>query len=126
MGAIFKVCQIQYQVLCEELQSKQATIGIVKGKVEDLMRDLPRSERDVVEQWVTEVCDQHHKVYSLAADQHKLLASSVKQREDFYCKLQQFYQWLQSKEKEAGKLQKVYLASQDVEKQVERCRVGVG
>ncbi|XP_048737335.2 nesprin-1-like isoform X3 [Ostrea edulis] len=110
------------KVLCEEMQSKQATIGIVKGKVEDLMRDLPQSERDVVDQWVVEVYDQHHKVYSLATDQHKLLASSVRQREDFYYKLQQLYQWLQSKEKEACKFQSVHLASQDVEKQVERCR----
>lgn len=107
------------------MQSKQATIGIVKGKVEDLMRDLPQSERDVVDQWVVEVYDQHHKVYSLATDQHKLLASSVRQREDFYYKLQQLYQWLQSKEKEACKFQSVHLASQDVEKQVERCRVSV-
>uniref|UniRef100_K1QNN8 Nesprin-1 n=1 Tax=Magallana gigas TaxID=29159 RepID=K1QNN8_MAGGI len=108
--------------LCKELQSKEATIETVKGKVEELIRDLPHSERAFVDDWITQVCDQHQKVYSLAADQQKLLASSVEQRQKVQHKLQQVCQWLQKKEREICEFQLLRLSSQEVEKQLERCR----
>ena len=87
------------------------------------MRDLPQSERTVVEEWVANVCDQHQEVYSLAANQQKLLASSVEQREGVRNKIEQVYMWLQNKEKELAKLHRLNLTYQDVEKQVERSKV---
>ena len=95
----------------------------MKAKVEELMRDLPQSERTVVEEWVANVCDQHQEVYSLAANQQKLLASSVEQREGVRNKIEQVYMWLQNKEKELAKLHRLNLTHQDVEKQVERSKV---
>lgn len=105
------------------MQSKEATIETVKGKVEELIRDLPHSERAFVDDWITQVCDQHQKVYSLAADHQKLLASSVEQRQKVQHKLQQVCQWLQKKEREICEFQLLRLSSQEVEKQLERCRV---
>lgn len=110
------------KILCEELQSKEATIETVKGKVEELIGDLPHSERAFVDDWITQVCDQHQKVYSLAADHQKLLASSVEQRKKVHHKLQQICQWLQKKEREISKFHLLRLASQEVEKQLERCK----
>lgn len=105
------------------MQSKEATIETVKGKVEELIGDLPHSERAFVDDWITQVCDQHQKVYSLAADHQKLLASSVEQRKKVHHKLQQICQWLQKKEREISKFHLLRLASQEVEKQLERCKV---
>lgn len=113
------------QELVGELESRQMTLDNVARKVEALIQDLPRKERDMVEKWVSAINTDHQRVYGLAMDKQKLLAENIGHRELFQASLERVNMWLQTKERDANKLEAVRYHSSEAEKQLEKCKVSV-
>lgn len=112
------------QELRNELEERRANLESVKQKSDSLVQDLSRVERNMVERWVVRLQTEHQKVMDALDSQNKALAEQAGERAIFQESLDKVNLWLQDKEQQVQKLSTVRLASGDVDKQIEKCKVG--
>jgi len=109
--------------MCGELEERQTTLDAVVHKMEGILKDLPRKERETAESWMGTINAEHQRVYALAIEKQKLMSESVQHRELFHNGLERVNLWLQDKENRADDLQPIRLHSSDVEKQLDKSKV---
>ena len=77
----------------------------------------------MVERWIARLTTENQKVMDIVENQNKTLAEHAGERAVFQESLDKVNLWLQDKEQEVQKLQHVRLMSNDVDKQIEKCKV---
>ena len=117
------LCLYRGQVVCKEIEDRQAILAKVQRHGETVIPDLSRGEREALERSVQNIQVEQQKVQELSTTRRQHLQQAAQEREDFVHQHDRMLLWLQEKERLVQKAEPIKLQALDIEKQNDRYKV---
>ncbi|GFO48203.1 nesprin-1-like [Plakobranchus ocellatus] len=115
----------EFKAVEHELSVKQSTLDAVSEKAQAILADLPSKERHTMEQLLAKVQTKHNELFGQVSEKCRQLEDEVDLAKEIQERLSQHKVWLEEAKTAAEEFDVIRLASADVDKQLDKCKLAV-